>query len=195
MSARVSTPALRAAESAIAGMGVFARRDFAPGERIRSLSGSLQSLAEVIRRADEGDVEGSDVLGVDDSAYLVLDELDRCFNHSCDPNGAVVGAGEGVELLAIRAVRTGDEITFDYSTTMADDPEAIAAAGRSLWRCPCSCGATNCRGVIDQFVTLPIETRRRYVDRGWAPDFVLRAFAPSSRVEDRKRDEPTGVSR
>lgn len=185
MSARAPTPSLRAAESAIAGMGVFAQRDFESGERIRSISGSLHGLDSVLGKAEAGDLAGSDVLGVDDGLYLVLDELDRCFNHSCDPNAAVVGAGERVELIAIRRVPSGDEITFDYSTTMADDEQAIVAAGRSLWRCPCSCGAERCRGEIDQFATLAPDARRRYLDRSWAPDFILRAFRSEMRVPSR----------
>lgn len=177
MPARASTPPLRAADSTIAGVGLFAQRDFEPGQRICRLSGTLHSLAEVVAEPDDGRFSGADVLGVDDGWYLVLDELHRCFNHSCDPNAAVVGTGDRVEMIAIRDVRSGDEVTFDYSTTMADDEETIVAAGHSLWRCTCRCGAGNCRGEIDQFATLTPERQRRYLDRGWAPDFVLRAFA------------------
>ena len=177
MSARASTPPLRAADSAIAGTGVFAQRAFESGERIRQLSGVLRTLEEVLQLVDADDVAGSDVLGIDDGVYLVLDELDRCFNHSCDPNAAVVGSPGRAELVATRPVRSGDEITFDYSTTMADDEEAIVAAGRSLWRCPCSCAADTCRGEIDQFATLAGDVRRRILDAGRAPDFILRAFA------------------
>lgn len=177
MSARASTPPLRAADSAISGTGVFAQRAFDPDQRIRRIEGSLHSLEEVLRFAESGEQAGSDVLGVDDGAYLVLSELDRCFNHSCDPNAVVMGAGDRVEFVAIRSIRPGDEITFDYSTTMHDDEDAIVAAGRTVWRCECSCGAANCRGQIDQFRTLAPEVRTRYLENGWAPDFIVRAFS------------------
>ncbi len=168
------TPTVRAAASTIAGNGVFAQRDFAAGDLIRRLAGESCTLTEVFARVEAGEVLGSDVLGVDDDLYLVLDELDRSFNHSCDPNAYVEKASD---LVARRPIRTGEEITFDYSTTMNDDERAILAAGKSSWTCPCSCLAPNCRGEINQFRTLAPSVRRLYLDNQWAPDFILRAFS------------------
>ena len=55
-------------------------------------------------------------------------------NHSCEPNGGL--RGEAV-LVAMRDIKEGEEITFDYATTECIDGE---------WEC--LCGTPACRGTI-----------------------------------------------
>lgn len=139
--------------------------------------GELCDLAEVIRRADSGKEAPSDPLQIGDDIYLDLDELSRTFNHSCEPNAFVRGKSE---LVALREIQTGEEITYDYATTMHDDIERILAAGREVWSCLCVCGSSHCRGRIDQFTTLPDQVRRGYIKNRLMPDFMLNIFAPQS---------------
>ena len=61
---------------------------------------------------------------------------DDYLNHSCEPNCIVVG----VRLIALREIQPDDEVTFDYSVTLQDDP----------WEMPCNCGAANCRKIIKE---------------------------------------------
>ena len=55
-------------------------------------------------------------------------------NHSCEPSGGL--RGEAV-LVAMRDIKEGEEITFDYATTECIDGE---------WEC--LCGTPACRGTI-----------------------------------------------
>lgn len=160
-------------KSKIAGNGVFSNKEIKSGQTIYFLEGELCTLDEVIRRVNEGKEEPSDPLEVDDEEYLDLDEISRTFNHSCEPNSYIKGKNE---LIALRDITVGEEITYDYSTTMNDNEEKIVSAGRDLWTCECNCGSKNCRGIIDQFKTLSEEMQKYYISNRFMPDFMLKKF-------------------
>ena len=84
-------------------------------------------------------------VGID--RYLYLDEPGRLVNHSCSPNAAVVS---DITLVAIRLIVAGEEIRFDYSTTIGDG-----------WTMACRCGSPECRGLVVAFQLLPEPLRRR----------------------------------
>jgi SET domain-containing protein len=168
--------ALKVKSSKIAGKGVFTDIIIKKGQTIYFLEGELCSLEEILKRIDEGKEEPSDPLGVEEEKYLDLDKLSRQFNHSCDPNSFIRGKNE---LVALRDIKIGNEINYDYSTTMDENEEKIKRAGRSLWTCRCNCGAENCRGTIDQFKTLPKDIQQFYIKNKFMPDFMLKKFRAS----------------
>ena len=90
--------------------------------------------------------------------------LDDCVNHSCSPNAGLRIAGLNVELIALRDIAAGEEVCFDYSTTMDEDDFEMA----------CQCGSSCCRELIRDFKHLPIELKQRYVSWGVVPDYNLR---------------------
>ncbi|MEK6859569.1 MAG: SET domain-containing protein [Nanoarchaeota archaeon] len=161
-------------KSNISGNGVFTKKSIKKGETICFMQGELCTLEEILKRINEGKEEPSDPLGIDDEKYIDLNPLSRTFNHSCNPNAFIRGKNE---LVALRNIKTGEEITFDYSTTMDDNEEKIKKAGRTLWTMKCNCGSKNCRGIIDQFKTLPKERIEFYTKNKLVPDFILRKFA------------------
>jgi hypothetical protein len=89
-------------------------------------------------------------------------------NHSCDPSGALRiiqdGARRKIEMVALRALQPGNEITFDYATTEFDP---VANGSR------CKCGASNCRGVLMGYKDLPLSIKREYIKRGLVPDYLI----------------------
>jgi SET domain-containing protein len=85
--------------------------------------------------------------------YLVEDphrpSVDDFLNHSCRPNlGFVDGS---LMLYALCDIQAGDELTFDYSTSM-DEPG---------WMIRCRCRAPNCRGAVRSYSELPKRDRKR----------------------------------
>ena len=56
-------------------------------------------------------------------------------NHSCDPNAGLVGQ---IVLVALRDIRPGDEICFDYATTDGSPYDEF----------DCGCGSPRCRGHV-----------------------------------------------
>lgn len=145
------------------GRGLFARRAFAPGDLILRLDGPRYERTDPIHATDEG----ANLLQTGRRTYILLHPPAVFANHSCDPNAGVVG---NRRLAAIRAIAPGEEITFDYSTTMDED----------FWTLECRCGAPNCRGRVTDFRDLPAPLRRRYLDLGVVQGFIA--------VRERRRE-------
>lgn len=156
-------------ESNVSGKGVFAKKPIKKGERICFMKGELISLREMLRRVDNNEEEGSDPLGVDDNKYIDMEELPRSINHSCSPNGFIRGKNE---LVALRNIKKGEEIFYDYSTTMND--EKIPRSEQ--WKMKCKCKSNNCRGIVDQFKRLPKKRQQFYLKNKFAPDFILKLY-------------------
>lgn len=162
----------RIAPSPIAGVGVFATRPVAKGTLIAVFGGDPCTFAEILARVQSGSEEPSDPLQIGDDSFYDLNEFSRSFNHSCSPNGYIRGESD---YMALRDIAVGEEFTYDYATTMRYDHARIQAAGMQHWTCPCACGGADCRGIIDEFSTLPAHRQRFYLDHGYAPDHILNA--------------------
>jgi len=147
-------------ESKIVGRGSFATEGVKKGETIKVLTGERVSREETEKRINEGREYVDDPLQIGDNLYLDLDESSRLINHSCDPNSGICGESE---LFAIKNIEKGEEITFDYSTTV----------GKNIsWYMKCNCSSKNCRKKIGNVLTIPKETLKRYNQAGALPDFI-----------------------
>jgi hypothetical protein len=112
------------------GRGVFASAPIARGQLLVACQGWLA-------RSDElQDYWFAMQVGPD--SWLCTDGagLDDCINHSCTPNAGFV-TGEPV-LHALRDIAIGEEITWDYSTSIAE----------TGWTLDCRCGSSSCRGTV-----------------------------------------------
>ena len=159
--------------SEIAGSGNVAIRVIEKNETICFLEGEKCTLEEIIAKVENAEEEPSDPFAIGEELYIDLDEKYRLFNHSCSPNTYIKGENE---MIAIRRIEIGEEITFDYSTTMHYPEEKIIASGHQLWTCDCLCGSKNCRGIIDQFKTLTPKEQAFYLENKYMPDFMLKLF-------------------
>lgn len=81
----------------------------------------------------------------------VADAADAA-NHSCDPN--LWWSGD--ELVALREIAAGEELTYDYAT---DGPAGVLGPGALL---RCNCGSMRCRGLIEADDRQIPELQRRY---------------------------------
>lgn len=155
----VTAPHLYCAPSVVAGYGLFAGRGFRHGELLFSLRGRLFGG----RRPGLEDEEWfAHSYQLDRDLYLYPETPEgRYINHSCDPNA---GLREDLEMIALRDIAAGEEVLFDYSTTMSE---------RS-WTMPCQCGSELCRRRITDFHELPAPARRRYLEAGVVQRFIIR---------------------
>lgn len=119
-------PRLRIAPSRIDGLGLFAGRSFASGERLCRLTGEVKHRPQRSLPNWIGIAPG---LWVDPNPPL------QHINHSCEANAAF---GPRRQLFALRPIAKGEEITLDYSTTESDP----------YWSMPCGCGAQQCRKML-----------------------------------------------
>lgn len=88
-------------------------------------------------------------------------EIDDLINHSCEPNSAVLIENKKASLFSIKDISEGDEITYDYSLQMCDEP----------WTMECKCGSKNCRKLIKEYKFLPKSLKKFYLELGFVPDY------------------------
>jgi len=62
----------------------------------------------------------------------------RLINHSCDPNCEVNGKGLKLWIFALRDIKKGEELSYDYGFGFDEDYKQFV----------CNCGAKNCVGFI-----------------------------------------------
>ncbi len=144
-------------KSAIHGNGMFAVAPIKKGERLIEYRGELRTHAQV--DADEGgDVESGHTFLFTLNDEYVIDgarggNSARWINHSCDPNcEALIEEAEGddrtkdkVFIEAIRAIKPGEELTYNYGITLA---ERHTPRLKKIWAC--RCGSKNCTGTMLQ---------------------------------------------
>ena len=137
-------------QSGIEGLGLFAVRPFAAGERIRVMNIVREVTPDAPLRPDLG--ERSDHCDYPDGKTMLIGFPDRHINHSCDPIAWVHYGPEETEFIARRSIPSGAEITCDYH---------INLVGGSAW--PCHCGSARCRGiVVGDYFALPVALQREY---------------------------------
>ena len=142
------------------GRGVFAVQAIVRGTKLVTCQGWLASSDAV---ADDWHAMQ---IGPDLWLCSSGDSLDDCINHGCEPN-AGFSTGEPI-LHALRDIAVGEQITWDYSTSLAEPG----------WTLECLCGAPSCRKVIRSWWELGGTDRARLqplalgylrVDGGAAP--------------------------
>ncbi len=101
------------------GLGLFATEPIPAGRRIVEYTGKLITNEEVERRK-----YGKYFFGLDDKYSIDgsgRGNVARYINHSCRPNAAAFVAGRRIWIWSKRAIRPGEEITYDYGKEYFDD--------------------------------------------------------------------------
>lgn len=143
---RKSYRRISARRSNIHGKGVFATAFIAKGTRIIEYKG---------RRMTEDAAD--EKYGDDDSPHTFLFLLDnqividanhdgnsaRWINHSCDPNCEATEESGRMYIDALRDIRPGMELTYDYNLVL---DERHTPAQKRIHAC--GCGTRKCRGTI-----------------------------------------------
>ena len=141
--------------STIHGNGMFAVAPLRKGERLIEYKGQRRTHQEV-DEGDTGDVESGHTFLFTLNDEYVIDanhggNSARWINHSCKPNcEAVLEEADGddrrkdrVFIEAIRAIKPGEELTYDYGITL-DEPHT--ARLKKIWAC--RCGSRGCTGTM-----------------------------------------------
>lgn len=133
--------------SSIHGFGIFALRPIAKGERLIRYRGDIIDNDAAMQRYPEvGCPPHTFLFDAEDDLYIdggSNGNSARWINHSCKPNCESVQDGRKVYIEAIRAIRPGEELTYDYSIVLG---EPHTAKAKAKWRC--LCGVKNCRGTL-----------------------------------------------
>ncbi len=146
---------LQLRRSPIHGNGVFAARDLPAGFRVIQYKGALRTH-EDIDQVYGGDADSGHTFLFTLNEQYVIDGNDhgniaRWINTSCDPNCEAVivenpkgnRARDRIFIETRRAVRAGEELTYDYGITL-DEPHTPRL--RKIWAC--RCGTRKCTGTM-----------------------------------------------
>lgn len=117
--------------SLIEGRGIFAKKDFNPGETVLVWDTSHELSEEEREALPQSEKPFTCRLN---GKWILVQEPERFMNHSCEANTI---SGEGKDV-AVRAIAEGEEITADYRGEMK-----IGS------RMDCHCGAASCNGYIE----------------------------------------------
>jgi SET domain-containing protein len=135
-------------ESPIQGKGAFALKDIPSGTRIIEYTGERISDEEAGNRYDDEamerhhtflfDIEDGEIIdgavGGSEAIYI---------NHSCEPNCEPVIEDKHVWIDAIRDIKAGEELFYDYGYARDEDDD-----GSDDDMYACKCGSPKCRGTI-----------------------------------------------
>lgn len=142
------------------GLGAFATRDIACGEvvfRVPDGRYPLISYQELLRKRVT-----DNPLQISPRRYLDWAGPALRFNHSCEPNTGLTSYPR-LTYIALCAIKAGEELRWDYSTSVDKDTECDFT---------CDCGAKTCRKQVGGFKELPKKLKTRYLKASVVQDFL-----------------------
>ncbi|EKE11551.1 MAG: nuclear protein SET [uncultured bacterium] len=146
---------IRAKKTKKIGNGIFAINEIKKNDTVAIFGGYVMTAAEESKLPDLFKDQG---LQISEDFVLTIRKKTEIedggyFNHSCDPN---VGYRGQIFLVAMRDIKKGEEIVFDYAMVLH------RSKGAPAYNIKCLCGSKKCRGVItDNDWKLP-ELQKKY---------------------------------
>ncbi len=148
-------------QSGIHGKGMFATKDFKKGDVVFIFKGKVYKR---VNKTLEDTFANPDSVGIDKNTWIDPEGDFHFINHSCNPNLGIKGR---VTYCALKNIKKGEELTFDYSINEADPN----------WQMKCSCGAENCRKIVKSIEFLPKETYQQYLP--FVPTYFSKVYNKS----------------
>ena len=128
------------------GKGLFAKRDLPSGAIICKAIGKELNFSDTVELHDKE----SHTLQVDFDKYIYCEPPFLYSNHSCEPN---CGVNVNMELFTLKNIKAGEELFWDYSTSMLE----------RHWTMQCACGKKTCRKIVTDFDLLPQKIQSKYL--------------------------------
>ena len=121
--------------------GLCASKDIKEGTKIINYIGKIISKKETEKNTKFNNEKDIYLFNLNNRYDLDGDfkfNTARLINHSCDPNCEVEGVGLKLWISAIKNIKKGEELTYDYGFSYDKDYKQF----------PCKCGKQNCVGYI-----------------------------------------------
>jgi SET domain-containing protein len=134
--------------SGVHGKGVFALAPIARGECVIEYVGEIITWPEAQRRHphDPDDPHHTFYFHIDDKRVIdaaVGGNAARWINHACDPNCEADEQGGRIFIKALRDLRPGEELFYDYGLVI--DERYTPKLKKQF---ECRCGTRKCRGTM-----------------------------------------------
>ncbi|MEK6974971.1 MAG: SET domain-containing protein-lysine N-methyltransferase [Candidatus Thermoplasmatota archaeon] len=132
---------VKVSRSKLHGRGLFAAVDLPKGTYVMEYRGERIEKKESDKRTnkqwEKGRVYTFELSRRFDLDGSIKSNVARLANFSCDPNCESINEdSRKVWIVAVRDIKAGDEITYDYNFPLVEPPPL------------CHCGAAKCRGYI-----------------------------------------------
>ncbi len=171
--------------STIQGRGAFATSTIRKGKRLIEYLGEPITHAEADKRYDDDDAAGRHhtfLFILDDDTVLDARKT-RCdakyLNHSCDPNCETVIEDGHIWIDAIKPIKVGEELVYDYQFEFDDEYD-----GEDIRYYACRCGTDKCRGTIIKVPAYLKSTVKKWL----AGDDVARPPKPGTKAAARLKE-------
>jgi uncharacterized protein len=139
-------PSFLAIRNSKFGKGLFASQNIVAGSVLCSVTGPLLNFQQTLQLKERE----SHCLQIEQDQYILCDPPFLYSNHSCEPN---CGLNAHHQLFALRDLYDGEELFWDYSTSMLE----------RHWTMACKCGSVHCRKLITDFDLLPENIQLKYL--------------------------------
>lgn len=121
--------------SSIHSKGCFTTTRIRKGTHVIEYRGPRITAEEADKLYTDGEI--TYLFGLDDGKTVIAGRGKAArINHSCDPNCESDEIDGRIWIIALRDIKPGEELSYDY---MLYDGDGVA---------PCRCGARNCRGTM-----------------------------------------------
>lgn len=137
------------------GKGLFASCDVKKGEIVIDFSGG-----KIYEAKKASELFDDHAIQFADHKWINTPGIGRFINHSCSPNCGVRG---NFEFVAMRRIKKGEELTYDYEMTEDSD-----------WRMECCCGSAACRKIIGAYSSMPQQVREKY--KGYIAQWLVEKY-------------------
>jgi uncharacterized protein len=138
------------------GKGLFAVKDLEPGTVLCKVEGKELNFQDTLSLHERE----SHTLQIDFDKYIMCEAPFLYSNHSCNPNCAI---SQNLEFITLKKIRTGEELFWDYSTSMLE----------RHWTMKCACGEQNCRNIVRDFDFLPKYLQEKYIQLNIVLPFIV----------------------
>ncbi len=152
----MKNPKLKVKKSRVGGWGVFVTEKIKKGELVEAFDGKILTAKD-----DFTSYELHHSIQIAPAKWRMPAGSAHLINHSCEPN---CGIRNLVEVVAMRDIEPGEEITWDYE--MTEDS--------TWWRMQCKCETESCRGIIGAYRNMPDKVRRKYT--GYVSEWLVRKY-------------------
>lgn len=137
-------------KSPVQGFGVYANKNFKTGNVILIIDDThvVTDESKLTPHQHEYDCDY-----LSNGKVILMQEPEKFINHSCDPNTYVKTINNLRHVLAMKDIKKGEEITYDYAINGDNDGTF-----------KCNCGSKNCRRIYQgNFFKLPRNLQLKYL--------------------------------
>ncbi|MFT7775694.1 SET domain-containing protein [Roseateles sp.] len=148
MTAKTPRRKIEVRESGVHGRGVYAVAPIAAGAEVIEYTGERITWEQAVERHPHDPSQPNHTFYFHIDGGLVIDALyggndARWINHACEPNCEADEVDGRVFIKALRDLRPGEELFYDYGLVLEERHTAKVKKQFACW-----CGAPGCRGTM-----------------------------------------------